>query len=991
MPKSKTRFILQAGCIFLLLLFPIGIFAGTTGKIAGVIKDKGTGEPLAGANILIVGTHLGAASDLQGNYFIISIPPGEYTLKATMMGYATMEVKNVKVRIDQTTRIEISLQEQVVDLGESVTVVAERPVIQKDLTSSVEVVDLEQMKQSTATSVEQAVNLQTGVYFDPIAIEGNLSGLGRGEPRYSVRGGDQDEVIWFIDGTRSAAMAEAKADAGGSFTRINIEAVQEIEVITGGFNAEYGQAQSGIVNIISKEGSQDYSLSVDYQYGPPHQRHFGNYLYDQNKNIEFIKNTLVDSTTGASYLDPQWWTPDRQKQVFDYRHFADHEFRFSFGGPVPGAFIPLIGNELDKMTFFLTGRLQQQAYELPRPRDARKLADFNLSGKYAVKPGLNIKFGGMYSHDAHATNGEESFPYFAKYYRGYGSLLDNYIYQARLGLIHIVKPEMFYEIKLSSYTLRQKEAPSPFRIPGESLKPDIWGWHRYDGFEDEPFIAHLFSPKSNNVTGDLSLLSHFSWQVNNNNLLKAGLEFHYNTYDEDNWILSEFSDSLKYWRVRGLNETYHPLQFGIYFQDKMEFESMILNMGVRYDYYDGNRDWFTKDSFVWNPALDPAYQPSADPDKDGIDSLGHKKWDFQNVLNKPRQRVAPFHSINPRLGISFPITDKTVFHFSYGHFYQMPAINSQYDFVYFRPVPIAKGAPPTDTDPERAINLTLEPLKPEKTIQFELGVKHEFKRMAVLNITGFYKDMFDQVERAEFLDRRIYGINPYTNNESNVFYSSRFSGDYADARGIEVTLRTLFSNHFVLDFNYSFSKSAQGKATPTQIHIDKEGNATYKWYVEAVDRLPVEKSYSRPHVLRANIFMQYPPQWNLPVLKPIFQNSDLSLLFNFISGQAFTYLKPDDPPDLLDNQRFPARQTWDLKFNKYFNLGQHTFTFYTKITNLFNQKNIRAWGNLFDVDALDKFVKTGKPTSLDPDGYDISYSIYHAPRSVWFGVRYSFR
>ena len=987
--------------LLFIILLPVFTLAGTTGKIAGTIVDGGTGEALPMANIQIEGTHMGSASDIEGRFYILSVPPGTYRVIARVMGYTDAVITNVKVTINQTTKINIEMQQEVLDLGESVVIVAERPVIQKDLTTSIEVVNVEEMQQSTATEVKEAVNLQTGVFFDPIPVDPIVSSDGRGEARYSVRGGDQNEVLWFVDGTRMASMTEARADAGGSFTAINVDAVKEIEVITGGFNAEYGQAQSGIVNVITKEGGSDYSFSLDYQYGPPHQRHFGDYIYDMEKNAELVRHTLDNGE-----LDPVWWTPERAKQVYDYRDIPDQDFRFSFGGPMPGSFIPLIGGELSKMSFFLTGHLQEKAYALPRPRDSRNMENFNLSGKYVVKPGMNIKFGGMISHDAHSTNNEENFPlWYSKYYRGYGSVLDNNVVQLRLGLTHTVRQEMFYEIKLSSYTLKQKERPSPYRVPGESEKTDIWGWHYYDGFEDEPFIAHLFSPKADNMTRDISLTGNFNWQANNTNLIKAGMDLHYYTYDEDSWVLSAFSDSLKYWRLRGLNETYHPFQLGFYIQDKMEFESMILNVGIRYDYFNGNRDWFTADGFTLNPALNTDYNPSADADNDGIDDNGNKMWSFDNVIAKERESVKAFHSLNPRLGISYPITDQSVFHFSYGHFYQMPAINTQYELSYFRPVDKIKGGPSNvrDSDPERIISMTLEPLKPEKTIQFEMGIKHHFENLAVVNITAFYKDFYDQVERPGFLDKGILGPNPYPKYpkaENYGMYSSRMSGDYGDARGVEVSLKSLFSNFFVVDINYSFSKSMYGKGTPTQIHFQEDGGVEYKWYVDANQRLPVEKSYSRPHILRANIFAQYPESWNMPVLKTLLGDSDLSLLFRFISGQAFTYLEPDDPPDLLDNRRFPAMQTWDLKFNKYITVADHRLTLYAKVTNLFNRKNIKAWGNPWDVEALEKFVETGEPTlteerGKDEDGnpilYNISYSIYHQPRSVWFGIKYNFR
>jgi hypothetical protein len=163
--------------------------AGTTGKIAGSVKDRETREALIGANIQVEGTYLGSAADIKGNYYILSVPPGKYTLLITMMGYQVLKIQNVAVSVDQTTRLDIAMVQEVLQSSKAVEIIAERPIIQKDLTTSIEVVTMERFEQSTATSVAEAVNLQTGVFFDPIPVEGNLSGLGRGEARYSIRGG----------------------------------------------------------------------------------------------------------------------------------------------------------------------------------------------------------------------------------------------------------------------------------------------------------------------------------------------------------------------------------------------------------------------------------------------------------------------------------------------------------------------------------------------------------------------------------------------------------------------------------------------------------------------------------------------------------------------------------------------------------------------------------------------------------------------------------
>src|SRR3990172_9730901 len=122
--------------ILLIVLSTSVIFPGQTGKIAGTVKDKSTGEPLIGVNIFIEQTSIGAASDSNGDYFIVNIPPGEYTVVASMIGYQSMKVTKVFVTADKTTNISFELEVQRLELSEEVVVTAEKMIIRKDLTSS---------------------------------------------------------------------------------------------------------------------------------------------------------------------------------------------------------------------------------------------------------------------------------------------------------------------------------------------------------------------------------------------------------------------------------------------------------------------------------------------------------------------------------------------------------------------------------------------------------------------------------------------------------------------------------------------------------------------------------------------------------------------------------------------------------------------------------------------------------------------------------------
>ncbi|MYI84810.1 MAG: TonB-dependent receptor, partial [Rhodothermaceae bacterium] len=320
------------------------------GKIVGTITEKETGEILPGASVLIEGTTLGAAADANGDYLLLNVSPGLYRLRIEMLGFATVIVEDVVVQSGLTTRIDVALSAEAIELDGELLVSAERPLVQRDETASVHYLDIQQLRALPVRTAREGLMLQTGVLFDPEPIIGGLGGSGRGESRYAVRGGDQTEVFWFLDGARTTALVEGRADQGGSFTNINMHAVQEIQILTGGFEAQYGGAQSGIVNVVTREGGPQYSASFEYTYGAAGQRHFGNYLYDPESQKEYLDNTLDDGT-----LDPGWWTPLRNSQVYDYREIPDHQLYGSLGGPI-------FTRDQTKASFFVASQFKREAY-----------------------------------------------------------------------------------------------------------------------------------------------------------------------------------------------------------------------------------------------------------------------------------------------------------------------------------------------------------------------------------------------------------------------------------------------------------------------------------------------------------------------------------------------------------------------------------------------------------------------------------------------------
>jgi hypothetical protein len=565
---------------------------------------------------------------------------------------------------------------------------------------------------------------------------------------------------------------------------------------------------------------------------------------------------------------------------------------------------------------------------------------------------------------------------------------------------------MFYEAKLSWFLFDSRESPSTYTTLGKSINPDIFGFQRYDSLAEEPFDAYAFIFKNHSKTGDLSLTGSLNWQADRSNLVKAGFEYRYNTQAElESNRFAPYTMDPNLWINRGLNETFHPIQIAAYLQDKMEFESMILNVGIRYDFFDPNRDWFYG-SNLYNLCVNPAYTAARDPLKTQVDSLGNVKYSYGNVLKQPRTPSRTYHTISPRFGVSFPVSENTVVHFNYGHFYQMPPLDRMFQFNYFRPLYIvdalmkagagATHVVSTDGDPERVVTLTREPLKPQKTISFEVGIRHNFPDIAVLEVTGFYKSFTDQtLPPVGIFDRRIYGYDPFTKRTTpNTFYSTVLAGDYGDARGFEITLKTTFSPVGLLDVNYSFSVATQGRATPGRIDLDAVGNATYTWDTDVSKRIPVETNFSRPHIVRTNLFLRYPASDEGGILDDILRGTTLSVLYKFVSGQTFTYLGPKDPPDTYDNYRYPAAHTVDLRFDKTVRLfGQTAITGYIRVTNLLNTKNVQSIGDLaFDPNALKKYIETGQVTTVEPGAgsYDISWQTWYEPRRVYVGVRYEF-
>jgi len=1010
--------------ILVILTLFVGVVtlqAAVTGKIKGRVIDGDTAQPLGGANVIVTGTYLGASADAEGDYFILQVPPGIYTIQVSMIGYSTMLLQDVRVLSNLTTDLPVRMTTEILQ-GEELVVTAERPLIQPDDASSTIFLSSEDLAELPVSSAAEAIMVQAGVFQNPASARYG----GTGEASFSIRGGGQEQIKLYMDGIRNASLMEGIESAGVGFSSINLHAISELQIITSGFSAEYGEAQSGVVNVVSRSGGEKFSGSFEMIFSPPGKRHFGRYVYNYPSQEEYQdhvdENGVVDSTWLMTYdkgfwshidsngvLDTLWMIPYREQQMYDYRKQPDLTFYYSFGGP-----LSFLG--LESASFFFAGQAERKSTILPRPRDSHDLNAFQTNLKFPLGQKANLLVTGNYSLKEFTTLQDGGiFNHSAKFYRGYGSLRDVQNLGFGLHFSHALRPELYYDIKLSRFTSKLDEYMGEHSPVGSGdNEQSIWGFDFYfipeeyteeqaEAMKNEPY--HMFTPRFERKvhTGDVSFEGDMTWQVDKYNQLKAGFEYRHNQIEKiADYRLPPWTDDVRYFWNRALPDEYQPIQIAAYLRDKIEFESMIMEVGLRYDRFDPNREWF---SFMhwFNPAIDPEYNVNLDPDQDDIDSLGHIKYDFSNILDKPQEPVDPFTMWSPRVGISFPVSATSKLAFNYGHFYQTPSLDKMFELTYWRPNYVTEGFyandtagleqphfPSKDGDPERVVFFTAEALRPQKTVQFEAKYEQVIPDLAKFIITGYYKDITNQTyPRAGLFDNRIYGYDPFRGMITpNAFYVGNFPGDYGDARGLEIALNSLFSQNVRLDLNYAFSGVTSGRTSPNFIYIDRDSTITYEQDPNAPRTL---QSLNRPHLMRVNLFLSWPTGWSTGVVGRMLKDLDMSFLYQGVSGSPYFYQLPDDDPNFLRIDRLKPSHTIDMQINKQLRMGSSDLTATLRVTNLLNRKNHRAIGDeFFDPDADDYYREEGKPRTEDGGGYDITWLVYGPPRQAYFSIKYNF-
>lgn len=960
---SKRSLILA----MLLLLAPATLLA--SGKIRGKIVDKDTGEPLVGANVSAVGTTYGAAADVNGAYIILNVPAGVYTLRATFVGYAQYTVSNVRVNNDLTTEMDFSLSSEAVAM-QAVEIVAERPLVNKSATNAVRINTAEDLAAMPVRGINNILAVTPGVVVQDGAV--------------FIRGGRLDETGYYLEG-----VSIRNPLTGARAVTLVQDAIEEIQVQAGGYNAEFGGANAGIIQQQLRTGTSTWKASAQY-------------ITD---NITF--------KSGGKFLDG--------KERLGTRWYGYSEFTGSVSGPIVS----------DQFKFFGLFNYLYQRDQTPQPYPGINLGQVvgqtgdTVNLNYPAGPlmknpreditgtaTLSMDFSPLTVRVAGTYTGTQRYNAYNSH-RNAGAIANMFntdrIEEIRqkdaagsLKLTHLLNPTTFYEVTLGYFHQSQKQwdpyLQDDFLHYGDSVSNANvgWVWQRTAADITSGQTGRYLRPTRKilydfafNATGEplagyvkwkrenISINGAFVTQLGSEHSLKIGGEFQRYNIRNYSWanesvftlagllaanealpdgdpskvapeqvLINRGVNNYGYdvWgnetNESGFNGPRHPVFASAYIQDKIEYNDLVMNIGVRYDY-------INIDNYAF---LDPARPDLAiDPYSGAIDPAGLVK-------------AGAFHGISPRVGLSFPVTDQTVFHTQFGQFVQQSRLADVYQGMYYTASNVRGGFyihTPVGYD-----------VRPTRTTQYEIGFTQQVGDFASFDITGYYKDIKDQV---------VY--EQWNTNASSALgaYFALANGDFATTKGVEVT------------FNMRRTKRLQANASIA--FQDARGTGSFPNSQRGIVGAPLDgvtqfrPLYVSPleynNAIRGNLNLDYrfAPDEGGPILERL----GASALLTFNSGHPYTRgiggqdlegeARSRTPVEPLNSSSTPWVFQVDLRIDKTVRLFDVlNANFFIHVINLFDTKNIS-----------NVFLRTG---STDDDGV-LSDPSLGAPLISTYGPQYA--
>ncbi len=825
--------------MFLLTLVPGLLCAGTTGLIRGRVVDGETGSPLPYANVLVEELKRGTSTLEDGSFYISHVPAGTYTVTASMVGYAPMKIKNVVVYPDRSLDLTFYLQSQVYQT-EAIVVEATRIELQKDAPQTMR-----------SFSGDDVGALPIRDATDILAMAAGVAVMG-GE--IHLRGGRENEVAYYVDG-----ISVKNPLYGNLGANINRNAIKEMVVLAGSFSAEYGNALSGVVNIITQEGSDRLKGTASFR----------------------TTNTFVRPVVNLEPL---------KFNIVEYDGYSHNEYELSLGGPITSfARYYISVYNLKRDSYFLIPE-PPESYNSIYGYDYSKEMSFQSKLTFLLRKNVKLNISGFF-------NDEDWKPYAHRYLL----INENYARRQRQGrqlvlnLNHLVNDRVFYTFSVGGFSRKYIrkvwiDSLERYKNPDEyqNRMTDQRGEFYISGDDD---YWHEDSTLTLNAKGDLSI------QLNKSDNIKTGFDakvHHLCLYNiEMPWRAHPYFDYYKQ----------YPREGGLYVQHKHEGDIFVTNIGVRFDYFD----------------------PKVDYIPDPYDSTIRK-------VAKPKYQVSP------RIGISYPWSEKSLFYFSYGRFFQITDFyymyeNLQRDLLVRYPI---MGNPD---------------LEPQRTTAFEAGFQHLLSENIRFSVVAYYKDI-----------RNLVGTKLVQEGPGiPLAYTVYRNSDYANVKGIEMEFYGKYGNDLTYSLQYAYSRAV--------------GNASDEWegYMNVISDINELDQYypldfDQPHKL--NVFVTYR-------LVPV--DAYVSGSFDFASGFPYTPVDREGYRGPKNSSRMPSRYNVNLRIWKDFKVGFAKIGLEVEVQNLLNTKNVVY---VYPTTGTPDYSGLGRSPSYDKDP-----SNYGAPRRIWIGIR----
>lgn len=871
-------------------LLPVLILGSTKGKIKGKVTDRETGEVLVGANIVVVGTSSGATTDLNGEYTILNLEASAYVLKGSYVGYQSVTISDVRVNADLTTEMNLKLSAEGVQIS-AVTIVAERPLVDRDHTNTIRMQSSAEINALPIRGVANVVGLQASV------VQNEGSNL------LYVRGGRPEEVSYLVDGV--VVNNPFTGTASTSFTNMNQNAVEEMQIQTGGFNAEYGAAMSGVINVTTKQAYSKYTGSLEVV------------------TDAFMPEATEDKGGGYGYS----------------------VFNFSAGGPV----IP----SSDMVSLFLSGELQSLKDNDPRSvggvKPNTKTSSLNLNGKVSVKvsPTMDVKIGGM-SYTRNGNNWDN----FRRFQNAdHQQKFDNSTLSTFARLTHNIGTNLFYTVQANYFDEKLTSGDGKWfddilSYGSKAKNPEL----AQNAVNPQSIYSTIAAPgtvldrygKSQSVyygvTGDVNLQQ-------GNHLFKIGGE--YRTHNLRRYYINPMTLALgvtgsgsdaDWQRYRDANVEYYgysydgastydgsdnyfgnttnnkseapkkPVYAAAYAQDKIELSDLVVNVGMRLDYFNAN------EKVVKDP-----YNPFG-----ARGTAGGGTFDAADLKSSKATTT-----VSPRIGFSFPITNKAVFHAQYGTFLQMPPlqdvlISKTWEERYMGG---AAGFSTRIPNPN---------LKPERTVSYEMGFRQLITDNVALSITGFYKEIKDLIQARN--------IGSGTTPAYPSGYETFENVDFGTVRGMDFIFEMRRTRNIAITLNYTLG-FASGTGS------DPNSQSRISWIQTENPKIVSPLDFDRRHTGSLNLDYRTavgegPTLGGMHLL----ERTGVILLFTFNSGVPYTRSEVYNPffggvtevrPTGAINEAYtPWNSRFDLKIDRGFNLGVVNLVASLSVLNLLNTNNV---------------------------------------------------